>query len=84
MDGQLVDPETLGMRVASQCAFTEPFNVTGEPAVSLPLHWTDSGLPIGIQLVAPYGSESVLLQLAAQLEQAQPWQDRWREMAASL
>jgi len=57
-------------------AFTALFNVTGNPAISLPLHWTDAGLPIGVQLVAPYGREDVLIQIAAQLERAQPWADR--------
>jgi amidase len=56
--------------------FTTPFNITGQPAVSLPLHWNDAGLPIGVQLVAAYGREDVLLRLAAQLETAQPWANR--------
>ena len=57
-------------------AFTVPFNVTGQPAISLPLHWTADGLPIGVQLVAPYGAEGLLLSVAAQLEQIQPWTHR--------
>jgi amidase len=44
--------------------------------MSLPLHWNDDGLPIGVQLVAAYGREDVLLRIAAQLEQARPWSDR--------
>jgi amidase len=56
--------------------FTMVFNVTGEPAISLPLGHSDAGLPIGVQLVAPTGREDVLFRVAAQLERAMPWKHR--------
>lgn len=53
--------------------FTAPVNMTGQPAVSLPLHWTDEGIPLGVQLVGRPAGEAALLALAAQLEAARPW-----------
>jgi len=70
------DPIHGFSRGASFVAFTLPFNVTGQPAISLPLHWSASGLPVGVQLVAAYGREDVLVRIAAQLEDARPWRDR--------
>ena len=61
--------------------FTQLFNATGQPALSLPLHWTPDGLPVGSQFVAPYGNESTLLQLGAQLEEARPWIGRLASLA---
>jgi amidase len=63
-------------RAAAFVPFTAQFNVSGQPGINLPLHWNDEGLPIGVQLVAAFGREDLLLQVAAQLEQAQPWADR--------
>jgi len=56
--------------------FTPQFNATGQPAISLPLYWNAHEMPIGIQLVASLGDEGLLLQTAAQIEQAQPWHER--------
>ena len=56
--------------------FTVVFNISGQPAISLPLGQSGDGLPIGVQLVAPYGREDLLFRIAAQLEQAMPWKDR--------
>jgi amidase len=56
--------------------FTAQFNITGQPAMSLPLYWNRDGLPIGVQLISAYAREDVLIRLAAQLEQACPWRDR--------
>jgi amidase len=53
--------------------FTPPYNTSGQPAISLPMHWTPEGLPVGVQLVAAYGREDVLICVAAQLESAAPW-----------
>ena len=47
--------------------------MTGQPGISLPLHWSGSGLPIGVQFVGRFGDEETLLSLAGQLEQAAPW-----------
>jgi amidase len=58
-------------------AFTALINATGSPAISLPLTWTDYGLPIGVQLVADYGREDLLLRVASQLEEAHPWAERF-------
>lgn len=60
--------------------YTQLANVTGRPAISLPMHWTEDGLPLGVQFVGKLGAESDLLRLAAQLEEAQPWIARFPAM----
>jgi amidase len=64
------------VRATPFAIFTAGFNTTGQPAISLPLHQSADGLPIGAQLVAAYGREDLLLRVAAQIEEAQPWADR--------
>ena len=56
--------------------FTPPFNISGQPAINVPLFWNTDGLPIGIQLVAAYGREDLLIRVASELETAAPWADR--------
>ena len=70
------DPREQFDRAAAFTPFTAAFNVTGQPAVSLPLHWTDDGIPVGVQLVGPPLGEALLLRVSAQLEAARPWSDR--------
>lgn len=65
--------ESFQQASAGFCPFTGAFNATGQPAISLPLHWTSDGLPLGVQLVGRFADDATLLQLAAQLECAQPW-----------
>jgi amidase len=57
-------------------AFTRPFNVTGQPCITVPFGWPDDGLPRGVQLVAAYGREDVLIRLASSIELAKPWAHR--------
>ncbi len=70
------EPMTGLFRAAAYVPFTPTFNVTGQPAISLPLHWNDAALPIGVQFVGRFGDEETLLSLAGQLEVAVPWADR--------
>jgi len=73
VEGQLAE---LFAKVIRHVFFTRPFNITGQPAISLPLHWTPEGLPVGVQLVAAMGREDLLIRIASQIEQAQPWVSR--------
>ena len=72
MDGSA---EQFEQAVAPMTAFTAVCNATGVPAMSVPIEWTDDGLPIGMHFVARYGAEETLFSLATQLEQARPWRD---------
>jgi amidase len=66
----------LLQRLGRHTVFTLPFNVTGQPAISLPLHWNEAGLPIGVQLVAATSREDLLFRVGSQLEAARPWAGR--------
>lgn len=68
--------DDFAKRAVLASPFTAMFNMSGHPAMSVPLHWSAEGLPIGAQFAAPYGGEARLIGLAAQLEKAAPWADR--------
>ncbi len=75
-EGAEDDPMMPIFKAAEMAAFTPLFNVTGQPAVSLPLHWTDDGIPVGVHLVAGPWDESLLVRVSSQLEEAAPWRER--------
>ncbi|MAA79750.1 MAG: amidase [Deltaproteobacteria bacterium] len=66
----------MGSSRLAQTPNTQLFNQTGQPAMSVPLYWTDLGLPIGVQFAGKFGGEATLFRLASQLEQEQPWAHR--------
>jgi amidase len=70
------DPMAGMKRAAQFVSYTPPFNASGQPAISVPLHWNADGLPIGVQLVAAYGRDDLLIAVGSQLEAAHPWADR--------
>ena len=68
--------DKLAIESLAKTPYTQLANVTGLPAMSMPLHWTADGLPCGVQFIAPFGDEATLFRLAGQLEKAQPWFDK--------
>jgi amidase len=62
--------------------YTPVFNITGQPAMSVPLEWNEAGLPIGLHFAGRYAQDATLFRLAGQLEQARPWKDRWPALAS--
>jgi amidase len=75
-DQHVADPLDAFRRAVPAGAFTAIFNSTGQPAISLPLHWTADGFPVGVQLIAAFGREDLLIDVAAQLERVQSWIER--------
>lgn len=73
--------EAFAQAATSMAGFTIAYNLSGQPAMSVPLHWNEMGLPIGSMFVAEPGGEGLLLRIAAQLEEANPWRDRWPAIA---
>src|SRR5262249_24715262 len=76
IDMMMEDVDEYWRRVFPFSPFTVWFNITGQPALMLPIGRTAGGFPVSVQLVAPYGSEAILFRLGAQLERARPWFDR--------
>jgi amidase len=70
------DPWAQLIRCGMFVPFTPPFNITGQPAVSVPLFWSAEGLPIGVQLAGRPADEATLIRVSSQLEAARPWADR--------
>ncbi len=70
------DSDAFHKELFGDIAFTSLFNTSGNPAMSVPLHWSPAGLPVGVQFVGRFGDEATLFHLAAQLEAAQPWANR--------
>jgi amidase len=70
------DPWVGFAKAGAFTPFTPVINVTGQPAVSVPLHWSDDNLPIGVHLIGRPADEATLIRISSQLEEARPWKDR--------
>src|SRR4029434_8135953 len=83
IDMMMDDVQEYWRRVFTFSPFTVWFNITGQPAIVLPLGQTADGLPLSVQLVARYGDEATLFRLASQIEAIRPWFDRKPTLAGS-
>ncbi len=83
LEAQHAAPDQPVLDVVASVSFTAFGNVSGLPAVSLPLHWSEEGVPVGVQLTAGPWQEASLISLAAQLEQAMPWSQRHPPLATA-
>ncbi len=81
--GPLVDGDQLILDALDYVNYTPVYNISGQPAMSVPLGWTLSGLPVGSQFAAKRGDERILFELAYQLEEARPWHHRWAPHSAA-
>ena len=77
-----LEPLEVERRLAAFTPFTPLTNITGQPAMSVPLYWNADNLPIGTHFIARFGDEATLFRLAGQLESARPWSTRWPVVSA--
>ncbi|MBN1615631.1 MAG: amidase [Deltaproteobacteria bacterium] len=76
IDFQSLSASLMDQRIVTFTHLNPVYNITGQPAISLPLHWTAKGLPLGVLFGGKFGDEATLLRLAGQIEQARPWKGR--------
>jgi aspartyl-tRNA(Asn)/glutamyl-tRNA(Gln) amidotransferase subunit A len=86
-DLNLPGPPTINgkpVTPAHWLSFTFPFNMTGQPAATVPAGWTSEGLPVGLQIVGRHLDDPMVLRAAAAFEAAQPWAQRWPDLVKDL